>query len=119
MVTRSVAVSGAAARLFIEQPERLAAAWRRERWQSSGKKNMPDNLLDGVVEDFVRQIGHSLRGVHDAPGSRTRGVLRLSLLRGDRALSEEFSALRRCLVDALAVVGASSKEHAVVVNAVD
>ena len=111
-------VRGAAAKLFIEQPERLAAAWRRVRYTAMGHRGFPDNLLDGCIDDFVRQIGHSLRGLNGEAWSRTRGVLRLSLGRGRRALQDEFSALRQCLIDALMVVDAETSEHAIVERSV-
>lgn len=114
-----MAARGAAGRMMAEQPERLAAAWRRERFTETGKRAVPDNLLDGCVEDFVRQIGQSLRGVNGPAWSRTRGVLRLSLVRGERALFEEFGALRRCLVDALQVVDADTTEHQMIVTSID
>lgn len=102
---------GTAGRMFSEQPERLAAAWRRERFAETGKRAVPDNLLDGCVEDFVRQIGNSLRGMTGSAWARTRGVLRLSLMRGDRGIYEEFGALRRCLIDAVLVADATPAEQ--------
>ncbi|MFL5321151.1 MAG: hypothetical protein ACJ790_15940, partial [Myxococcaceae bacterium] len=46
-------------------------------------------------------------------------VLRVSHERGPRGLYEEFSALRRCLTDALDVVGATAEVRADVNAAVD
>lgn len=96
----------AAAKLLIEHPERLAAAWRRERFAASGKETLPESLIDGCVESFVREIGYALGGVEGPAWTRAKGVLRLCLSRCPSALHEEFGALRRCLLDALQVVDA-------------
>ncbi len=109
------------ARVFIGQPERLAAAWRRVRYaetkQAGGASTR--NQLDGVVEAFIREVGRSLEGKEGSPWSRTRAVLRLTPQRGARVLHEEFSALRRCLVDAVETLGGGDAERAVVNQALD
>jgi hypothetical protein len=112
-------LAGSAGRLFAGQPERLAAAWRRERFGTRGESLVPENLLDGVVEDFIRQVGLSLDGAPHRPWARTRGVLRLSVTRGARGLQEEFGALRRCLLDALEVSGGTADQVEEVNLAVD
>lgn len=119
MAQAPVAGRGTAAQLFIERPERLAAAWRRERFAALGKQQAPDTLLDSCVENFVRQLGFSLRGAPGAAWSRTRGVLRLSVVRGSLALHEEFMALRQCLLDALMVMEATPGEHEEVTAEID
>lgn len=106
--------AGAAARVFIEQPERLAAAWRSERFDEQGGRDVPNNLLDGVVEDLIRQIGRALAEEPGHPWSRVRGVLRVSTVRGPEALADEFDTLRRCLYDALAVIKAAPVAFATV-----
>lgn len=108
-----------AGRMFSEQPERMAAAWRRERYAETGRQGAPDNLLDGCIEAFVREIGLNLMGASGPAWSRTRGVLKLSTTRGTRALYEEFGAVRRCLLDALHVVDAPASEQHAVIVAVD
>ena len=108
------------ARVFAEQPERLAAAWRRVRF-AEGKKGgqAPRNQLDGVVETFIREVGRSMGGTEGSPWSRTRAVLRLAPMHGARALHEEFAALRRCLVDAVEALGGGDEERTVVNRALD
>lgn len=111
----------AAARLFANQPERVAAAWRRVRYAQSkkGQTHLPMNLLDGLIEPFVREIGFMLAGKAGSAWSRTTGVLRVSPERGPRGLYEEFAVLRKCLTDALDVVGASAEVRARVSASVD
>lgn len=111
----------AAARLFANQPERVAAAWRRVRYANSkkGQTYLPMNLLDSVIEPFVREIGFQLAGKAGSAWTRTTGVLRVSPERGPRGLYEEFAVLRRCLTDALDVVGASAEVRARVSACVD
>lgn len=79
----------------------------------------PQSLLDGLVESFIREVGASLAGNETSPWSRTRAVLRLSPERGARALYEEFALLRRCMVDAVEVLGGGDAERAVVNRCVD
>lgn len=108
------------ARVFVGQPERLAAAWRRVRASEGRKGGAPVlNQLDNVVEPFIREVGRSLEGKEGSPWSRTRAVLRLAPKRGARALHEEFTALRRCLVDAVETLGGGDAERAVVNQALD
>ncbi|HEX8438529.1 hypothetical protein [Archangium sp.] len=108
------------ARVFEGQPERLAAAWRRVRYAETKKNGTPPrNQLDGVVEAFIREVGRNIEGKEGSPWSRTRAVLRLAPKRGVRALHEEFSSLRRCLVDAVEALGGGDAERAVVNRAVD
>lgn len=111
----------AAARLFANQPERVAAAWRRVRYAQTkkGQPNLALNLLDSVIEPFVREIGFQLAGKTGNAWTRTTGVLRVSPERGPRGLYEEFAVLRRCLTDALDVVGASAEVRARVSACVD
>ena len=110
------------ARVFIGQPERLAAAWRRVRYAETKQREggaSARNQLDGVMEPFIREVGRSLEGKEGSPWSRTRAVLRLMPQRGARALHEEFAALRRCLVDAVETLGGGDEERAVVNRALD
>ncbi len=100
--------------MFTNQPERLAAAWRRVLYSRAGDDGVPDNLLDGVVEDFIRQTGRALEGASGNAWERTRGVLRISTTRGVRVLIDELGALRRCMLDALKVLGAPPKEASTV-----
>ena len=83
------------------------------------KVHPPQSLLDGLVEPFIREVGASLAGNGTSPWSRTRAVLRLSPERGARALYEEFALLRRCLVDAVEVLGGGEQERAMVNRCVD
>ncbi len=110
---------GSAARVFSAQPDRVAAAWRRLRYAEGKKGEVPNNLLDNMVEQFVSEVGRSLAGARGSAWTRTQGVLRVSVDRGARGLYEEFSALRRCMVDALDVLGAGAEERAVVNQALD
>jgi hypothetical protein len=98
------------AKVFEGQPERLATAWRRVRFSEAGKQGPPRNQLDGVVEPFIRELGRSLAEQQGSPWSRTQAVLRLAPGRGLRALREEFSTLRRCLLDAVEALGGSVEE---------
>ncbi|WP_422723987.1 hypothetical protein [Hyalangium rubrum] len=107
------------ARVFTQQPDRLAAAWRRVRCMGSSQMHPPPSLLDGLVEPFIRELGLSIGGDETSPWSRTRAVLRLSPERGARALYDEFAVLRRCLVDAVEVLGGGDPERAVVNRALD
>lgn len=77
------------------------------------------SLLDGLVEPFIRELGRSLDGEPTSAWGRTRAVLRLSSERGARALHEEFASLRRCLVDAVDVLGGGDAERAAINRAVD
>jgi hypothetical protein len=83
------------------------------------KVHPPQSLLDGLVEPFIREVGASLAGNETSPWSRTRAVLRLSPERGARALYEEFAVLRRCLVDAVEVLGGGDQERSVVNRCLD
>jgi hypothetical protein len=108
------------ARVFVGQPERLAAAWRRMRFAEARKDGSPPrNQLDGVVESFVREVGRSLEGAGGSAWGRTRAVLRLSPRRGTKALHEEFAALRRCMLDAVETLGGGDEERAVISQALD
>jgi hypothetical protein len=80
---------------------------------------VPHNLLDDVVEPFICEVGRSLYGDPSSAWGRTRAVLRLSPERGVRALYDEFAALRRCLVDALEVLGGTDEDRTTVNRAVD
>jgi hypothetical protein len=107
------------ARVFTQQPHRIAAAWRRMRHVESRGAAPSMSLLDGLVEPFIRELGRSLDGDETSAWSRTRAVLRLSAERGARALHEEFASLRRCLVDAVEVLGGGDSERAAINRAVD
>ncbi|HET9451839.1 MAG TPA: hypothetical protein VFO83_13185, partial [Aggregicoccus sp.] len=116
---KQVVAGAGAARVFSQQPDRVAAAWRRVRYAEGRKGEVPHNLLDDVVEPFICELGRSLAGEASSAWGRTRGVLRLSPERGVRALYDEFAALRRCLVDALEVLGGTDEDRATVNRAVD
>ncbi|EPX55816.1 hypothetical protein D187_008377 [Cystobacter fuscus DSM 2262] len=108
------------ARVFVGQPERLAAAWRRMRFAEARKDGSPPcNQLESVVEPFIREVGRTLEGVEGSAWSRTRAVLRLSSRRGSRVLNDEFTALRRCMLDAVETLGGGDAERAVVNQALD
>ena len=111
--------AAAVARVFTQQPDRVAAAWRRVRYAQQKDGGSPQNLLDDVVEPFIRAVGGSLAGDKLSAWARTGGVLRLSVDRGPRALYDEFTALRRCLVDAMEVLGGGDSERSVVERSVD
>ena len=108
------------ARVFVGQPERLAAAWRRMRFAEARKGgSAPRNQLDNVVEPFIREVGRGLEGAPGSAWGRTRAVLRLSSQRGTRGLQDEFAALRRCLLDAVETLGGGDAERALVDQALD
>ena len=109
------------ARFFRQQPDRIAALWRRTRLASNEADASQAFLgqLDGLVEPFIREVGRTLDGEESSPWSRTRAVLRLSPERGARALYDEFAALRRCLVDASEVLGGGDWERERINRAVD
>lgn len=90
-------------RVLQERPDRVAAAWRRlvHARRDGGEEGL---LLDETVEPFLRELGRALEGVSGSPWRRTRGLLRLSVSRGTRAIFEEFAALRQCLFDAVDVL---------------
>jgi hypothetical protein len=119
MAERARRVAAGAARVFSQQPDRVAAAWRRVRYAEGRKGEVPHNLLDDVVEPFICEVGKSLAGDPSSAWGRTHAVLRLSRERGVRALYDEFAALRRCLVDALEVLGGSDEERTTINRAVD
>lgn len=106
-------------RVFSKRTDRLAAAWRAVRCVGGTQGEQPNNLLDCVVEPFVREIGLSLQGREGSAWSRSTGVLRLSAARGARGLYEEFAALRRCLLDAVEVLQGSPEDRAVINAAID
>jgi hypothetical protein len=109
----------AAIRVLMEQPERVAAAWRRERFAEAGRgKAVPQNLLEGLVEPFIVEVGRQLGGAPGSAWSRTVGVLRLS---GERpnGLYEEFASLRQCLLDVLEALGGGAREFDLVAQAVE
>jgi hypothetical protein len=112
-------VGGAVARVFLQQPGRIAAAWRQVRQaQARGAPETP-HLIDALVEPFVREVGQALLGTPGSPWTRTRGLLRLSPGRGARGLYDEFAALRRCMTDALEVLGGGSEERRIISSALD
>ena len=113
------AVPSKAVRLFTRQPDRLAAAWRRVCF-GAGPQNEPSaQLLDAVVEPFVKEVGHALAGAAGSAWSRCRGVLRVSPAQGTKKLFDEFAALRRCLHDALEVTGGQPGEREAIDTAID
>ncbi len=107
------------ARFFRQQPDRIAALWRRMLLSAQEADAPQLSQLDGLVEPFIREVGRSLEGEESSPWSRTRAVLRLSPERGARALYDEFAALRRCLVDAAEVLGGGDWEREQINRAVD
>src|SRR5438093_9116510 len=119
MVEKNVLSQSSIVRLFTTQPDRLAAAWRRLRFEQGDRNRPPVNLLDSVVEPFVRELGNQLTGSAGSAWTRCTGVLRLSPERGARGIYEEFAALRRCLNDALEVLGAEAHERAIVNASLD
>ena len=110
---------GSVARVFSQQPDRVAAAWRRLRFAALPDGNLRNNLLDDVVEPFVRQVGASLDGAPGSPWGRTQAVLRISRARGAVALWEELNALQRCLLDACEALGGSDLERKLIIVAVE
>jgi len=112
-------VGGAVARVFLQQPDRIAAAWRRVRQAHGGGTPEIPLLIDALVEPFVREVGQALLGTPGSPWTRTRGLLRLSPSRGARGLYDEFAALRRCMTDALEVLGGGSEERRIISSALD
>jgi hypothetical protein len=107
------------ARFFRQQPDRIAALWRRTLLSAQESDAPQMSQLDGLVEPFIREVGRSLEGEESSAWSRTRAVLRLSPERGARALYDEFAALRRCLVDAAEVLGGGDWEREQINRAVD
>ncbi|XXF75473.1 hypothetical protein P2318_20655 [Myxococcaceae bacterium GXIMD 01537] len=116
---RTTELKAGVARVFAQQPHRIAAAWRRMRHVERRGEAPALGLLDGLVEDFVREVGLGFEGNEVDAWSRTRGVLRLSTERGARGIHEEFASLRRCLVDAVEVLGGGDEERARVNRVVD
>jgi hypothetical protein len=111
--------NGVAGRVFVDQTERVAAAWRRSRHGLGSTTGETLSLLDSVVESFIREIGRTLQGDATPAWSRTRGTLRVSSSRGAPPLLEELTALRRCLLDALDVLGGSTDERVTVRSAIN
>jgi hypothetical protein len=118
MHEQSGELASSVGRIFFQQPERLAAAWRRALL-TTRHANASCQLLDCLVESFVQEIGLMLTGKAGSPWTRTTGVLRVSQTRGSRGLYEEFSALRRCLEDALDVLNGTHADRLCVQGAVD
>ncbi len=114
----SLELASSVGRIFFQQPERIAAAWRRALG-ARPRKAPACQLLDCLVESFIQEIGLMLAGKAGSPWSRTTGVLRVSQERGSRGLYEEFSALRRCLEDALDVLNGTHADRLCVQGAVD
>jgi hypothetical protein len=111
--------SGSIARVFAQQPDRVAAAWRRLRYAAVPDGLQRNNLLDDVAEPFVREIGAALEGAPGSPWARTQAVLRISRARGAVALWEELTALQRCLLDACDALGGSDLERQLIMVAVE
>jgi len=111
--------SGSIARVFAQQPDRVAAAWRRLRYAAVPDGLQRNNLLDDVAEPFVREIGAALEGAPGSPWGRTQAVLRISRARGAVALWEELTALQRCLLDACDALGGSDLERQLIMVAVE
>lgn len=110
---------GAVARVFLHQPDRIAAAWRRLRHAQTHGRQTSLHLIDALVEPFVREVGMALLGTPGSPWARTRGLLRISPERGARGLYDEFAALRRCMTDALETLGGGTEERRVIASALD
>jgi len=119
MAVQPSRVAGSMARVFSQQPDRVAAAWRRLRYAASSDSQMRNNLLDDAVEPFVRQIGAALEGRPGSPWARTQAVLRISRARGAVALWEELTSLQRCLLDACDALGGSELERQLIAVAVE
>ncbi|HVE85764.1 MAG TPA: hypothetical protein VND93_23075 [Myxococcales bacterium] len=102
---------GSVARVFAQQPDRVAAAWRRLRYAALPEGQQRNNLLDDVVEPFIKQVAFALEGMPGAPWARTQAVLRLSRVRGPGALWDELMALQRCLLDACEALGGTDRER--------
>lgn len=111
--------SGSVARVLAQQPDRVAAAWRRLRHAALPDGQLRNNLLDDVVEPFVKEIGMALEGLPGSPWGRTQAVLRISRARGEGALWEELTALQRCLLDACEALGGSDLERQLIQVAVE
>ncbi len=97
---------GSTERFLDQQAARLAATWRRIRRTQTGEGPPAVQMLDGVVEPFLRQLAASLRGADGSAWARTRGILRLSPARGVEHLNLEFDALGVCLSGTLSTLGA-------------
>jgi hypothetical protein len=102
--------------LFVQHPERVVAAWRRLRFEH---RKVTNHLLEGLVENLVREIGLDLAGQPGSPWRRCRGVLRLSPARGPRALYEEFAALRHCLLEMISDLGGTEPQRQRVLRAIN
>lgn len=111
--------SGSVARVFAQQPDRVAAAWRRLRYAALPEGQLRNNLLDDVAEPFVKEIGAALGGEHGSAWARTQAVLRISRARGAVALWDELTALQRCLLDACDALGGSELERQLIKMAVE
>jgi len=111
--------TGSVARVLAQQPDRVAAAWRRLRHAGLPDGHLRNNLLDDVVEPFVKEIGAALEGLPGSPWARTQAVLRISRARGAGALYEELNALQRCLFDACDALGGNDLERQLIQVAVE
>ncbi|HZN93236.1 MAG TPA: hypothetical protein VFB81_11060 [Myxococcales bacterium] len=111
--------TGSVARVLAQQPDRVAAAWRRLRHAGLPDGQLRNNLLDDVVEPFVKEIGAALEGTPGSPWGRTQAVLRISRARGAGALYDELTALKKCLFDACDALGGSDLERTLIGIAVE
>src|SRR6185295_8184652 len=105
--------------VLAQQPDRVAAAWRRLRFAALPEGQVRNNLLDDVAEPFVKEIGAALEGRPGSPWARTQAVLRISRARGAVALWDELTALQRCLLDACEALGGNELERQLIVVAVE
>ena len=112
-------VGNRVARVLVQQPDRVAAAWRRLRRAQLGSGGEVLFLLDELIEPFVREVGFQLLGAKGSAWTRTRALLRISTERGARGLFEEFSALRRVLTDAVETLGGSVDDRCGIEAALD
>lgn len=111
--------ASAVERVFTGQADRLGNAWRQAMRALHHRPQPALLLLDGVVEPLVAELGRTLGGAEGHPWTRCRGLLRLSSQRGTQGLHDEFTTLRRCLAEAIEVLGGTSIERAWVTAALE
>ncbi|MGQ0508227.1 MAG: hypothetical protein ACT4TC_23255 [Myxococcaceae bacterium] len=77
------------------------------------------NLLDNVIDFFIREIGNQLEGAPGMAWARTSGVLKVSPERGEESLATEFDDLLHCLEDVVDGVSGSPEERVLVHRCID